>query len=85
MTSMATVAGTLGDHSKKKQLAIHRIRELQLDYVDIEANYDVIKEIGSGDYGKVILATHKKSKFEVGIGRFFLLFVKIFPHTCRWH
>lgn len=51
--------------SDKKQLSIHKIRELQLDIVDIEANYDVIKEIGSGDYGKVILAVHKVSKFEV--------------------
>lgn len=49
----------------KKQLAIHRIRELQLDYVDIASNYDVLKEIGSGDYGKVILAIHKRSHIEV--------------------
>ena len=51
--------------SSKKELSIHKIRELQLQSVDIHANYDIIKEIGSGDYGKVILAAHKISGFEV--------------------
>lgn len=60
-----TAATTPTTTTNKKQLAIHRIRELHLDVVDIEANYDVLKEIGSGDYGKVILARHKISGFEV--------------------
>lgn len=51
--------------SSKKELSIHKIRDLQLQNVDIYANYDIIKEIGSGDYGKVILAAHKLSGFEV--------------------
>lgn len=49
----------------KKQLSIHKIREVPLEYINIETNYDVIREIGSGDYGKVILASHKSSHFEV--------------------
>ena len=61
---MTTPNPALGN-STKKQLTIHKIRELQLDLVDIDTNYDVIKEIGSGDYGKVILACHRLSNFEV--------------------
>ena len=60
MASLITAGG-----GNKKQLSIHKIRELQLETVDIAANYDVLKEIGSGDYGKVILAEHKQSGFQV--------------------
>lgn len=63
--STSTNAAPGGTSANKKQLSIHKIRELQLDTVNIEANYDVLKEIGSGDYGKVVLATHKLSGFEV--------------------
>ena len=62
-TSTNSVPG--GPSGGKKQLTIHKIRELQLETVNIEANYDVLKEIGSGDYGKVVLAAHKLSGFEV--------------------
>lgn len=55
------------DSSSKKQLTIHKIREIPLEMIDIDINYDVIREIGSGDYGKVILASHKRSHCEVTI------------------
>jgi len=65
--------------SNKKQPAIHKIRELQLDTVNIEANYDVLKEIGSGDYGKVILAVHKLSGIEVAHISYRLSLIGAFP------
>ena len=64
MATSATSASS-GTNANKKQLSIHKIRELQLETANIEANYDVVKEIGSGDYGKVVLAIHKLSGFEV--------------------
>nr|XP_027199769.1 serine/threonine-protein kinase SBK1-like [Dermatophagoides pteronyssinus] len=63
---MASLITSTNDNSKK-QLSIHKIRELQLEIIDIETNYDVIREIGSGDYGKVILASHKSSHCEVAL------------------
>jgi len=64
---MATSATLPNSTNNKKQLTIHKVRDLQLELVNIEANYDIIKEIGSGDYGKVILASHKLSGFEVAL------------------
>lgn len=64
-TNYATFSSGPSGGASKKQLSIHKIRDLQLDTVNIEENYDVLKEIGSGDYGKVILAAHKLSGFEV--------------------
>ena len=53
--------------SKKEKTSIHKIRELQLNHVIIEQHYDIIKEIGSGDYGKVMLAQHKNTNTQVRI------------------
>lgn len=64
MASSAS-SGAPSSGGNKKQLSIHKVRELQLDMVDIGANYEVLKEIGSGDYGKVILAVHRISNYEV--------------------
>ncbi|XP_017488173.1 PREDICTED: serine/threonine-protein kinase SBK1-like [Rhagoletis zephyria] len=66
-TNYATFSSGPSGNASKKQLSIHKIRDLQLETVNIEANYDVLKEIGSGDYGKVILAAHKLSGFEVAL------------------
>lgn len=51
--------------NSKRQSSIHKVRELHLDTIDIEREYDVIKEIGEGDYGKVVLAVHKETASEV--------------------
>lgn len=49
----------------KKESLIHKIREIDLERIVIEDEYDVVKEIGSGDYGKVCLAIHKKTGTQV--------------------
>lgn len=52
--------------SLKRSATISRVRELQLPWTeDIELEYDVIREIGSGDYGKVSLAKNKHTTTEV--------------------
>ncbi len=51
----------------KRQCSIHKIREMRLETIDIECHYDILKEIGSGDYGKVILAVHRGTGSEVRI------------------
>lgn len=87
---MASLITSTNDNSKK-QLSIHKIRELQLEIIDIETNYDVIREIGSGDYGKVILASHKSSHCEVKLTIFNSEFIfcdfvfGFFFLTFRWH
>lgn len=40
---------------------------MRLETIDIECHYDILKEIGSGDYGKVILAVHRGTGSEVRI------------------
>ncbi|KAH9365517.1 hypothetical protein HPB48_008771 [Haemaphysalis longicornis] len=51
----------------KQQATIHKVRELQLEAVQVEEHYDVIKEIGSGDYGKVVLARHRETGSQVAL------------------
>lgn len=51
--------------NNKRTSSIHKIRELNLETLYIDRDYDVLKEIGSGDYGKVILAVHRDTGSEV--------------------
>ncbi|XP_074599396.1 serine/threonine-protein kinase meng-po-like [Brevipalpus obovatus] len=51
----------------KRESVIHKIRDIELDLVAVEDQYDVLKEIGSGDYGKVVLACHKQTTTQVAI------------------
>ena len=51
--------------NKKEAFTIDKVREFPMKEIVIECEYDVIKEIGSGDYGKVILATHKRTNTQV--------------------
>lgn len=53
--------------NSKRQTSIHKIRELNLEYININQQYDIIKEIGCGDYGKVILAFHRDTNSQVKI------------------
>ncbi|KAG8192635.1 hypothetical protein JTE90_017197 [Oedothorax gibbosus] len=59
----------LGMSSKKGggACSIHKIRELQLPEVEIEGEYDVLREIGAGDYGRVLLATHRTTGSQVAL------------------
>lgn len=41
------------------------MRDIQPQSLTMENDYDVVKEIGAGDYGKVLLAKHKVTKEEV--------------------
>ncbi|CAG2163136.1 unnamed protein product [Oppiella nova] len=50
-----------------RQSSIHKIREIKLEALYIDRDYDVLKEIGSGDYGKVILAVHRGTSSEVAL------------------
>jgi hypothetical protein len=50
---------------KKEKATIHKIRELQLKQIILDEDYDVLKEIGSGDYGKVMLAQHRMTNTQV--------------------
>lgn len=52
--------------NKRENFTIDKIREFPLKMIVIEREYDIIKEIGSGDYGKVILATHRRTNTQVG-------------------
>ncbi|XP_015788151.1 serine/threonine-protein kinase SBK1 [Tetranychus urticae] len=52
---------------KQKESLIHKIREIELERIVIEDHYDVVKEIGSGDYGKVVLAIHKRTGTQVAV------------------
>lgn len=54
-----------GGDAMKRQGTIHKVRELQLQEMCIEDHYDIIREIGAGDYGKVLLASHKKTNTQV--------------------
>ena len=52
--------------SLKRSATISRVRELNLPWMDdIDQEYDILKEIGSGDYGKVSLAKNKFDSTEV--------------------
>ncbi|KAM7296048.1 serine/threonine-protein kinase SBK1 isoform X1 [Ixodes scapularis] len=51
----------------RQQATIHRVRELQLAAVQVEDHYDVLREIGSGDYGKVVLARHRETGSQVAL------------------
>ena len=53
--------------NNKRQSSIHKIREINLETLYIDRDYDILKEIGSGDYGKVILAQHRDTGSEVRI------------------
>ncbi|GBN81268.1 Serine/threonine-protein kinase SBK1 [Araneus ventricosus] len=53
--------------SSKRLCSIHKIRELQLPLIEIQEQYEVIKEIGSGDYGKVMLAVHRDTESQVAL------------------
>ncbi|GIY17914.1 hypothetical protein CDAR_113391 [Caerostris darwini] len=53
--------------SSKRLCSIHKIRELQLPLVEIRDQYDVVREIGEGDYGKVLLAVHRDTDSEVAL------------------
>ncbi|RWS13177.1 hypothetical protein B4U79_14740 [Dinothrombium tinctorium] len=57
----------MSNSPSKKQGLIHKIRELRLECIDIDEHYDVIKDIGSGDYGKVMLAVHRQTGTEVAL------------------
>lgn len=50
------------------QASIHRVRDIQPQSLNVENDYDIVKEIGAGDYGKVLLAKHKVTKKEVSDG-----------------
>jgi len=49
----------------KNEGLIHKIRDLELKQLNIPDHYDILKDIGSGDYGKVLLAVHRKSNTQV--------------------
>ena len=51
--------------NNKRTSSIHKIREINLQTLYIDRDYDVLKEIGSGDYGKVILAVHRDTGSQV--------------------
>ena len=51
--------------NNKRTSSIHKIREINLQTLYIDRDYDVLKEIGSGDYGKVILSVHRETGSEV--------------------
>ncbi|XP_022668937.1 serine/threonine-protein kinase SBK1-like [Varroa jacobsoni] len=54
--------------SLKRAATISKVRELQLPWTEeIENEYDILREIGSGDYGKVSLAKHKSTGTEVAL------------------
>lgn len=58
---------------KRTTNSIHKVRELQLRQVRIDDHYEIIREIGAGDYGKVMLAEHKQSQTQVTFHLHFLL------------
>lgn len=49
----------------KKESLIHKIRDIDLVAINVDEEYDVLKEIGSGDYGKVLLACNKQTGTQV--------------------
>ena len=51
--------------NKKETFTIDKVREFPMPTVILDRDYDIIKEIGSGDYGKVLLATHKRTNTQV--------------------
>lgn len=51
--------------SSKRLCSIHKIRELQLPCFELQDQYDIVREIGEGDYGKVVLAVHRDTGSEV--------------------
>ncbi|XP_018494675.1 serine/threonine-protein kinase SBK1 [Galendromus occidentalis] len=54
--------------SLKRSATISRVRELTLPWMeDIEQEYDILREIGSGDYGKVSLARNRFTSTEVAL------------------
>lgn len=63
--------------SLKRAATISKVRELQLPWTEeIENEYDILREIGSGDYGKVSLAKHKTTGTEVNSQLRFLVSIK---------
>lgn len=61
--------------NKKENFTIDKVREFPLKMILIEREYDIIKEIGAGDYGKVILATHKRTNTQVNIFAFLAFWI----------
>lgn len=53
--------------SSKRLCSIHKIRELQLPCFELQDQYDIIREIGEGDYGRVVLAVHRDTGSEVAL------------------
>ncbi|XP_042908242.1 serine/threonine-protein kinase meng-po [Parasteatoda tepidariorum] len=53
--------------ASKRLCSIHKIREIQLPLLELQDQYDVIREIGSGDYGKVMLAVHRDTQAKVAL------------------
>lgn len=53
--------------TSNKQSCIHTIRDLQFEVVDLDETYDIVRAIGEGDYGKVILARHRPTRTEVAL------------------
>ncbi|KAF7492723.1 Serine/threonine-protein kinase SBK1 [Sarcoptes scabiei] len=69
MSSLLSLASSSSSSNEtgRKQLSIHKIRDIPLETINIETNYKILREIGCGDYGKVILAIHKSSHSEVAL------------------
>ncbi|XP_022247964.1 serine/threonine-protein kinase SBK1-like [Limulus polyphemus] len=51
----------------KRTSSIHKIRDIHLQRIDLNDQYDILREIGSGDYGKVVLAVLRERQEEVAL------------------
>lgn len=46
---------------RAKESSLHRIQECPLPEVDMDADYEVDRELGEGCFAKIVLATHKQT------------------------
>ncbi|XP_076373131.1 serine/threonine-protein kinase meng-po-like [Tachypleus tridentatus] len=51
----------------KRTSNIHKVRNIPLQMIDVSDQYDILKEISAGDYGKVMLASLKNGHEEIAL------------------
>lgn len=51
--------------SSKRKSSIHKIRDIQLNVINLEDQYELIKIISSGEFGKILLAVHKNTEMQI--------------------
>ncbi|XP_014216984.1 serine/threonine-protein kinase SBK1 [Copidosoma floridanum] len=50
---------------EKKESNIHRVKEVQLEELELGREYNVEKSLGEGSFAKILLATHRRTQTRV--------------------